>query len=287
MNNINWFPGHIAKAINELKTKLSLVDVVVELKDARVPLSSSYSDLNKIIGSKPHLIILNKADLADIFMVKKFVEYFKNNFNKNVLTTSSHNHSDVKAIVQAILNLAKPQIDKLVVRGLNPRPARVMVIGMPNVGKSSFINKLVKKAKTKTGAKAGVTRQLSWVRINPKLDLLDTPGIIPIKLENQLSAIKLASVNGVSENAYSHEFVASELLKILYDKYPSQIKAFYNLTNDNSSIDLQMIAKSRNLLIKNANPNIERAAFMVLNDFRNAKIGKFTLDELPNDNPNL
>ena len=287
MNNINWFPGHIAKAINELKTKLSLVDVVVELKDARVPLSSSYSDLNKIIGSKPHLIILNKADLADIFMVKKFVEYFKNNFNKNVLTTSSHNHSDVKAIVQAILNLAKPQIDKLVVRGLNPRPARVMVIGMPNVGKSSFINKLVKKAKTKTGAKAGVTRQLSWVRINPKLDLLDTPGIIPIKLENQLSAIKLASVNGVSENAYSHEFVASELLKILYDKYPSQIKAFYNLTSDNSSIDLQMIAKSRNLLIKNANPNIERAAFMVLNDFRNAKIGKFTLDELPNDNPNL
>lgn len=284
MNNINWFPGHIAKAINELKTKLSLVDVVVELKDARVPLSSSYSDLNKIIGSKPHLIILNKADLADIFMVKKFVEYFKNNFNKNVLTTSSHNHSDVKAIVQAILNLAKPQIDKLVVRGLNPRPARVMVIGMPNVGKSSFINKLVKKAKTKTGAKAGVTRQLSWVRINPKLDLLDTPGIIPIKLENQLGAIKLASVNGVSENAYSHEFVASELLKILYDKYPSQIKAFYNLNSDNSSIDLQMIAKSRNLLIKNANPNIERAAFMVLNDFRNAKIGKFTLDELPNDN---
>ena len=117
--------------------------------------------------------------------------------------------------------------------------------------------------------------------------MLDTPGIIPIKLENQLSAIKLASVNGVSENAYSHEFVASELLKILYDKYPSQIKAFYNLTSDNSSIDLQMIAKSRNLLIKNANPNIERAAFMVLNDFRNAKIGKFTLDELPNDNPNL
>ena len=281
MNNINWFPGHIAKAINELKTKLSLVDVVVELKDARIPLSSSYLELDKIIGSKPHLIVLNKADLADNFMVKKFIEYFKNTLNTNILTTSSHNHSDVKAIVQAILNLAKPQIDKLVVRGLNPRPARVMVIGMPNVGKSSFINKLVKKSKTKTGAKAGVTRQLSWVRINPKLDLLDTPGIIPIKLENQLSAIKLASVNGVSENAYSHEFVASELLKILYDKYPNELKSFYNIDDDNLSIDLQMIAKSRNLLIKNANPNIERAAFMVLNDFRNAKIGKFTLDDVP------
>ena len=280
MNNINWFPGHIAKAINELKTKLSLVDVVVELKDARIPLSSSYLELDKIIGSKPHLIVLNKADLADNFMVKKFIEYFKNTLNTNILTTSSHNHSDVKAIVQAILNLAKPQIDKLVVRGLNPRPARVMVIGMPNVGKSSFINKLVKKSKTKTGAKAGVTRQLSWVRINPKLDLLDTPGIIPIKLENQLSAIKLASVNGVSENAYSHEFVASELLKILYDKYPNELKSFYNIDDDNLSIDLQMIAKSRNLLIKNANPNIERAAFMVLNDFRNAKIGKFTLDDV-------
>ena len=284
MNNINWFPGHIAKAINELKTKLSLIDVVVELKDARIPLSSSYIELDKIIGSKPRLVILNKADLADIFMVKKFVEYFRNNLDTNVLTTSSHNHSDVKTIIDAILNLAKPHIDKLIARGLNPRSARVMVIGMPNVGKSSFINKLVKKAKTKIGAKAGVTRQLSWVRINPKIDLLDTPGIIPIKLENQLSAIKLASVNGVSENAYSHEFVASELLKILYDKYPNELKSFYNLNVDNSLIDLQMIAESRNLLVKKAEPDIERAAFMVLNDFRNAKIGKFTLDELPNDN---
>lgn len=281
MNNINWFPGHIAKAINELKTKLSLVDVVVELKDARIPLSSSYSDLNKIIGYKPHLVILNKADLADVFMLEKFVEYFKNNLNTNVLTTSSHKHSDLNVIVQAILNLAKPQIDKLVARGLNPRPARVMVVGMPNVGKSSFINKLVKKNKTKTGAKAGVTRQLSWVRINPKIDLLDTPGIIPVKLDNQLSAIKLASVNGVSENAYSHEFVASELLKILCEKYPNDIKTFYNLNCHNSPINLQMIAIARNLLIKNANPNIERAAFMVLNDFRNAKIGKFTLDDIP------
>ncbi len=281
MNNINWFPGHIAKAINELKAKLNLVDVVVELKDARVPLSSSYSELNRIIGSKPRLVILNKADLADIFMVKKFVDYFKNNLNTNVLTTSSHNHSDVKAIVQAILNLAKPQIDKLVTRGLNPRPARVMIIGMPNVGKSSFINKLVKKAKTKTGAKAGVTRQLSWVRINPKLDLLDTPGIIPVKLTNQLDAVKLASVNGVSENAYSHEFVASELLKILFYKYPNELLNFYKLPDDVTGVELEMIAKSRNLLMKNANPNIERAAFMVLNDFRNAKIGKFTLDDLP------
>lgn len=281
MNNINWFPGHIAKAINELKAKLNLVDVVVELKDARVPLSSSYSELNRIIGSKPRLVILNKADLADIFMVKKFVDYFKNNLNTNVLTTSSHNHSDVKAIVQAILNLAKPQIDKLVTRGLNPRPARVMIIGMPNVGKSSFINKLVKKAKTKTGAKAGVTRQLSWVRINPKLDLLDTPGIIPVKLTNQLDAVKLASVNGISENAYSHEFVASELLKILFYKYPNELLNFYKLPDDVTGVELEMIAKSRNLLMKNANPNIERAAFMVLNDFRNAKIGKFTLDDLP------
>lgn len=281
MNNINWFPGHIAKAINELKAKLNLVDVVVELKDARVPLSSSYSELNKIIGSKPRLVVLNKADLADIFMVKKFVEYFKNSLDTNVLTTSSHNHSDVKAIVQAILNLAKPQIDKLVTRGLNPRPARVMIIGMPNVGKSSFINKLVKKAKTKTGAKAGVTRQLSWVRINPKLDLLDTPGIIPVKLTNQLDAVKLASVNGVSENAYSHEFVASELLKILFYKYPNELLNFYKLPDDVTGVELEMIAKSRNLLMKNANPNIERAAFMVLNDFRNAKIGKFTLDDLP------
>ena len=171
----------------------------------------------------------------------------------------------------------KPKIDKLVAKGLLPRPARVVVVGMPNVGKSSIINKLIKKGKTKVGAKAGVTRQQQWVRVNPKIDLLDTPGIIPLKQEDQTKAGKLAMVNSVSENAYENEEVASELIDILKTKYPEQLREYYKLENEFS---LEAIAKSRNWIVKNEEPDVTRTAVMVLTDFRAGRIGKFTLDNM-------
>ena len=147
---------------------------------------------------------------------------------------------------------------------------------MPNVGKSSIINKLIKKGKTKVGAKAGVTRQQQWVRVNPKIDLLDTPGIIPLKQEDQTKAAKLAMVNSVSENAYENEEVAQELLQILAQKYPDMVKNYYNLSDE---ISLEAIAKSRNWIVKNSEPDITRTAVMVLTDFRSGRIGKFILDD--------
>ena len=182
-----------------------------------------------------------------------------------------------------VTELAKPKIDKLVAKGLLPRPARVMVVGMPNVGKSSIINKLIRKGKTKVGAKAGVTRQQQWVRVNPKIDLLDTPGIIPLKQEDQIKAGKLAMVNSVSENAYENEEVARELLEILAKKYPKKVKEYYNLTD---SVTIEDIAISRNWIVKNSEPDVTRTAVMILTDFRAGRIGKFILDDFKTEKYN-
>lgn len=276
MAHIHWYPGHIAKAERKLKELLNLVDVVIEVLDARIPDSSVYPDIKKLLGEKPRLIILNKADLADDSQLKEWIDFYKNQTGFPVLASCSAKNNDISTIVNKVIELAKPKIDKLVAKGLLPRPARVMVVGMPNVGKSSIINKLIRKGKTKVGAKAGVTRQQQWVRVNPKIDLLDTPGIIPLKQEDQVKAGKLAMVNSISENAYENEEVARELLEILAQKYPEKVKEYYNLTD---SVTIEDIAASRNWIVKNSEPDVTRTAVMVLTDFRAGRIGKFILDE--------
>lgn len=276
MAHIHWYPGHIAKAERKLKELLNLVDVVIEVLDARIPDSSVYPDIKKLLGDKPRLIILNKADLADEAQLKVWLEFYVQQTGFPVIASCASKNNDISVIVNKVTELAKPKIDKLVAKGLLPRPARVMVVGMPNVGKSSIINKLIRKGKTKVGAKAGVTRQQQWVRVNPKIDLLDTPGIIPLKQEDQIKAGKLAMVNSVSENAYENEEVARELLEILAQKYPEKVKEYYNLTD---SVTLEDIAISRNWIVKNSEPDVTRTAVMILTDFRAGRIGKFILDD--------
>lgn len=278
MAHIHWYPGHIAKAEKKLKELINLVDVVIEVLDARIPESSVYPDIERILGEKPRLVVLNKADLADDNKLKEWKKYFEQKTGYPVLTTCASKNNDISTIVNKVLELSKPRIDKLVEKGLLPRPARVVVVGMPNVGKSSIINKLIKKGKTKVGAKAGVTRQQQWVRVHPKIDLLDTPGIIPLKQEDQVKAGKLAMVNSVSENAYETEEVAGELLEILTKKYPKQVRRHYNL--EEGEISVETVAKSRNWIVKNSEPDLTRASVMVLTDFRSGRIGKFTLDDL-------
>ena len=276
MAHIHWYPGHIAKAEKKLKELINLVDVVIEVLDARIPESSVYPDIKKLLGEKPRLIVLNKADLSDEKELKEWTKHYQEQTGFPVIASCASKNNDISTIVNKVIELAKPRIDKLVVKGLLPRPARVVVVGMPNVGKSSIINKLIKKGKTKVGAKAGVTRQQQWVRVNPKIDLLDTPGIIPLKQEDQIKAGKLAMVNSVSENAYENEEVAQELLDILKIKYPQALREYYNLEND---FTLESVAKSRNWIIKNQQADITRAAVMVLTDFRSGRIGKFILDD--------
>jgi ribosome biogenesis GTPase A len=196
-----------------------------------------------------------------------------------VIPTDAKNSKDLKFIVNKAVELSEPRIQAIMAKGLLRRPARVMVVGMPNVGKSSIINKLTRSSKTKIGAKAGVTRQQQWVRINPKLELLDTPGIIPMKQEDQERAKKLAFVNSVSENAYSNEIVAQELLDILNDEQAKIFREFYKLPED-KELNIDNISLERNWLLTGGSTDRERTSVYILRDFREGKIGKFILDKL-------
>ena len=273
--HIHWYPGHIAKAERKLKEQLSLVDAVIEVIDARLPLSSSYENITGLLGQKPRLILLNKSDLTDKNELKSWIKVLEEKNNASVMISDAKNSKDMNLIVKKLEELSEPRIQEIMKKGLLRRPARVMVVGMPNVGKSSIINKLTKSSKTKTGAKAGVTRQQQWVRINPKLDLLDTPGIIPMRQDDQEAAMKLTFVNSVSENAYSNEIAANALIDLLSKKYPEQLKAYYQLDDD---ISINSIAIRRNWIVSGGNPDIERTAVYILRDFREGKIGKFILD---------
>ena len=277
-SHIHWYPGHIAKAERQLKEKLNLCDVVIEVLDARIPYSSMYNNIETLLGGKPRLILLNKSDLTDRHELNLFIDSIKQSSNSPVLVTDAKNSKDLAPIVKKVLELAEPRIQAQMAKGLLRRPARVMVVGMPNVGKSSIINKLTKSSKTNIVAKAGVTRQQQWVRINKDLDLLDTPGIIPMRQDDQEAATKLAFVNSVSENAYDNQLVAQDLLNILSSKYEPNLKEYYKT----ETLDLLSIANSRNWIKSNAEPDIERTASLVLKDFRDGKMGRFILDEIKN-----
>ena len=277
--HIHWYPGHIAKAERQLKEKLSLVDVVIEVRDSRIPLSSSYQNIQKLLGDKPRLLLLNKADLVDKNELGKWIDFLQEDTGCPVIVTEAKGNKDLNAVVKTAVELAEPKIQALMAKGLLRRPARAMVVGMPNVGKSSVINKLTKSSKTKIGAKAGVTRQQQWVRINPKLELLDTPGIIPTRQDDQGQAVKLAFVSSVSENAYSPEPVAKALLEMLEkDKNSDFVKEYYKT----EKLSLEDIASKRNWVLKGETPDTERTAIYVLKDFREGRLGLFILDELPN-----
>ena len=275
--HIHWYPGHIAKAERQLKEKLSLVDVVIEVRDSRIPLSSGYTNIEKLLGNKPRLLLLNKADLVDKEELAKWIEYLKKTTSCPVIATEAKGNRDLLEVVKNASELAEPKIQALIAKGLLRRPARAMVVGMPNVGKSSVINKLTKSSKTKVGAKAGVTRQQQWVRINPKLELLDTPGIIPTRQDDQDAATKLAFVSSVSENAYSPEPVAKALLDMLnVSKHKSFVEKYYKT----EELTLENIALTRNWLIKGESPDTERTAIYVLKDFREGRLGQIILDEI-------
>lgn len=276
--HIHWYPGHIAKAERKLKEQLSLVDAVIEVIDARIPLSSRYDNITGLLNQKPRFLLVNKSDLVDKNELDKYIEILKKETGTSVFPTSAKSNKDLNLIVSEAVKLSEPRIAAIMAKGLLRRPARIMVVGLPNVGKSSIINKLTRTSKTKTGAKAGVTRQQQWVRINPQLELLDTPGIIPMKQEDQERAVKLAFVNSVGDNAYSNDFVAKELLNVLNDKQSQVFKEYYGFGDE--ELTLENIALNRKWLIKNQEPDIERTAGYVLKDFREGKIGKFILDNL-------
>lgn len=278
-NHIHWYPGHIAKAQRQLKEKLNLVDVVIEVIDARIPYSSKYKNVVQLCQNKPRLILMNKSDVSDSNHDKKWAQYISKKENCEVIITNLINKNDINTIISKITYLSKDIMQKRIEKGLLPRPTRTMVIGMPNVGKSSIINRLVKRAKTKTGAKAGVTRQQQWVRINDKIELLDTPGIIPTSQDDQFQALKLACVNSIGDNAYDSEYVANGLIEILKKYYLKDVCDYYGFEKD-EEINLNTIALKKNWIIKNGAPDIKRTSQIILSTFRDGKIGNFTLERI-------
>ena len=274
--HIHWYPGHIAKAQRQLKEKLNLVDVIIEVIDARIPYSSWYKSTSDLCNNKPRIILMNKADVSDKDLNLIWADTIKKASNCEVIITSLNNKSDTELIIKKITNLASDMTEKRKQKGLLPRAVRTMVIGMPNVGKSSTINRLVKRSKTKTGAKAGVTRQQQWVRINEKIELLDTPGIIPTVQDDQYQALKLACVNSIGENAYDSEYVAEELLKILNNRYQDNIRKYFGFNDED--ITIENIAFKKNWILRNNVADIKRTSEIFLSNFRDGKIGKFTLE---------
>lgn len=275
---IHWYPGHIAKAERKLQEQINLTDVVLEVLDARIPISSRYENLGKFTGNKPGLLVLNKADVADPLQNSKWKALLEEKTGQKVVLTSASSAKDISSIVKMTVELGKSAIDRIVEKGRLPRPVRVIVVGMPNVGKSSIINKLIKTSKVKTGAKAGVTRATQWVRIHPKLEILDSPGIIPARLEDQSRAVKLAIVNSVSEAAYDRIKVAKSLTEILFIKYKDTFCRYYKLNVGDEPPTLEDIAESRKLLLPGGKYDIDRTASLVLSDFRHGKIGRITLE---------
>jgi len=254
--------------------------------DARIPLSSANPMLAEIIKDKPRMIALNKADLADSASTKKWLDYFRSQ-NVPAVAIDSMKGKGMKQLVKVAEDLARPKTEKFVSKGAKPRAARCMILGIPNVGKSSLINRLAGAVKAKAADKPGVTRAKQWIKIGTNLDLLDTPGILWPKFEDQTVGLKLAFTGAINDDIYDREKVTALLLGIMRRDYPERLAERFKLTGDvpEDGLEiLELIGRKRGCLVKGGIVDLEKAQNIVLNEFRAGKLGLVTLDEVPAEN---
>ena len=277
---LQWYPGHMAKTRRLIEENLKLVDIIVEVIDARIPKSSRNPDLDAIFKSKPRIVVMNKVDLAD----DKLTAEWQNRYKKQgaeVILANSLTGKGADRIDSATRKLLSERIEKDEARGLN-RSIKIMVVGIPNVGKSSFINRLCKKASAKTGDRPGVTKGKQWIRIKSGLELLDTPGILWPKFEDKAVGERLAYVGSIKDEIMDTETLCVNLLEVLKDKYPELLKARYKLEDIPESADgyeiLEMISRKRGFVISSGETDTYRGANVIIDEFRAAKIGKITLE---------
>lgn len=277
---VQWFPGHMAKARRLIEDNLKLVDVVIELLDARIPYSSANPMLQDIISNKPRVIALNKADLADPEITKEWVAAFKQQ-NIPAAVIDSMNGKGMKVLLKLAEDLARVKTEKLVSRGANPRAARIMILGIPNVGKSSLINRLAGSVRAKAADKPGVTRAKQWIRIGRSLELLDMPGVLWPKFEDMTVGLKLAFTGAINDEVYDLEKVVSVFLQTMSEKYPERLCERYKLTQPLPASPeelLEMIGKKRGFLVKGGSIDLDKTQKMLLTEFRAGKFGKISLD---------
>ncbi len=276
---IQWYPGHMTKAKRAMQEDIKLIDLVIELVDARAPLSSRNPDIDELGRQKARLILLNKADLADEACNRQWSQWFQDQ-GFHVLKINARSGAGFKAINDTVAQACKEKIERDRKRGILNRPVRAMVVGIPNVGKSTFINSFAKKAAAKTGNKPGVTRGNQWIRLNKNLELLDTPGILWPKFEDQAIGLKLALIGSVKDDILNMEELAVELVKLLHSLYPFVMEERYgfSVSEEEPWKALEEIARVRKCLAKGGAYDTEKAAAMLLDDFRNGKLGRITLE---------
>ena len=276
--NYQWYPGHMTKARRMMQEDMKLIDLVIELLDARVPLSSRNPDIDELAANKSRMILLNKADLADSEKTSQWTSYFEEK-GCFVVTLDARNRKNMKSVTEAIEEACKAKIERDRKRGILNRPVRAMVVGIPNVGKSTFINSFAGKAATKTGNKPGVTKGKQWIRLNKKVELLDTPGILWPKFEDQTIGMKLALIGSIKDEILNTEELALELICLLRQQYPGVLKARYEVEETGEHHEILMeIAKARNYLKKGGEPDYSKAAAVLLDEFRSGVIGRITLE---------
>lgn len=282
--NIQWFPGHMAKTRRLITENLKLVDVVVELKDARIPYSSTNPILEEVLGNKPRVIALNKCDMADEDMLKQWVAYYKSK-GITAVPVDSIKGTGIGALKNEIKNVLKDKTKKETEKGMRQRDPRMMVVGIPNVGKSSFINKLSGRAGAKTGDRPGVTTTKQWIRISGGYELLDTPGILWPKFEDEFVGKNLAFTGAIRDEVYDVAEVACELCALLAKKAPEALCEKYKLASVEGLMGHEIlfdIGKKRGCLISGGDVDYDRAARILLDEFRACKLGKIVL-ETPKD----
>ena len=276
--NYQWYPGHMTKAKRMMQENLSLIDLIIELVDARVPLSSRNPDIDELGKNKSRIILLNKSDLADPRANKEWIAYFQAK-GYHVVEINSKNGSGIKSIHNVVQEACREKIERDRKRGILNRPVRAMVVGIPNVGKSTFINSFAGKACAKTGNKPGVTKGKQWIKLNKGLELLDTPGILWPKFEDQAIGMKLAFIGSINDEILLTDELALDFIKFVSARYQNLMVERYSLANTDSALDmLSGIAENRRCFKKGEELDLEKAAGMLIEDFRSGKLGRISLE---------
>lgn len=283
--NIQWYPGHMTKTRRQMEADLKHVDIVVEIVDARVPISSRNPDIDAICGNKPRIIMLNRADQADPQLTRAWADYFNKTLGIPAAAADSRAGTGVGQMAALARSALKEQIARWKEKGQVGRPIRAMVVGVPNVGKSTFINKAAKRKSAKTGDRPGVTRGKQWVSVSSGLELLDTPGILWPKFEDETTGLHLAFTGAVKDEVTDLEGLACALLELLRDRYPQAVKERYKVAELEERQGWELLedcAKNRGMRISGGEVDTERMAKLLLDEFRGGKLGRFTL-EAPED----
>ena len=278
--NIQWYPGHMTKTRRMMEENLKLVDAVCELLDARIPISSRNPDMDAICGNKPRLVILNRIDLADPVMVRRWSEYFKSR-GMAVVATDCKSKKGISSFVPAVRELLAEKLQRYAEKGQFGRPLKIMVVGIPNVGKSTFINQISGRKGAKAENRPGVTRGKQWVTVDQGLLLLDTPGILWPKFEDPEVGIRLAYTGAVKDDVIDVESLACHLMEMLWRQYPEAVRERYKIDADPEADGwdlLQAAGRKRGFLISGGEVNTERMARVLLEEYRSCKLGRFTLE---------